>query len=882
MRAKGESMGTGKGNAIAGSVGKHGGGSPKGIRSVGGARAACLAAGLATVMAAGADAAPMQAFPLTAVRLTDGMFKKAMDLNRKVMDEMGPERVLHCFRLQAKLPTSAKPFGGWATPEPNGAFPGQYEGHYLSALATLTAHTGDPVLKERLDYMVGELAKCQAAMGGKYMFASPPEEFEPDRIDGVAWYRMHKVMEGLYAAYAYGGNAQALTILKGMAEWVKGRMDGYSSSGWAKVRSIESGGMAEALYDLYTATKDPVHLAMAKQWEERVAMLDPLNQGKDVVFGHANTYLAKIVGAARVAEAEGDAYYLKAMENFWEFTAGSGRRAYVTGGVSVHEGLPGARVLSNTQEKLPSETCVTFNMMKVTRSLFLATGDPKYMDYAERLLFNSILGSQDPASGWKSYYQPLYANTVKDFRDYITGAFCCNGSGLESFAKLGQNVYTHDANTLFVNQFVSSTVTWAGRGIALEQTTTFPESPASGITVHAVKPVAMRIAIRAPAWCQGFRVSVAGAAANMEGGYAVLDRTWKEGDRIEIGLPMAFATEGMPDRPSQLAFLYGPIVMVGSKARPWRSELIGDIADKSSWINNLESSFRRVGGGLAFAASDGARRELGLKPYYSVAAEEFFTGYFDVTPTPSIADDGNLALGKRSEESMPQAPGDNLACFGRGARALDGMTGSWYSKWLSGGGFPSWLKIDLEKEYNLTRTEFWPPPTGDGDRIKYYKYRIETSRDGAQWAAYADRTANAAFANPAYVDKIEAIARYIRITLLETPGQIYNGAPPDIGEFKAYGTPLVPDAAAVPSARTRAFILSVPGFGTLMAFRAGELKRLEILDLRGRAIRSLPVTGTAITWDGKDSRGQPIPSGALVVRATTSEGVFHKPVAWSR
>jgi DUF1680 family protein len=826
----------------------------------------------------------MRSFPLASIRLADGMFKKAMEVNRRVLDDIGADRALHCFRLQAKLPTSAQPLGGWAAPEPSGAFPGHYEGHYLSATALMAAQTGDPALQERLAYMIAELGKCQAAMGGKYLFASPPGEFDADRIDGVAWYRMHKLMEGLFAAYAYGGVAQARTILENLADWIKVRTDAYTPSQWDKVKQIEFGGMAEALYDLYSITKNPVHRALAGQWEERSTMLDPLNQGKDVVAGHANTYVAKIVGAARVAEEEGDPYYLAAIRNFWDFTAGPGKRVFATGGMSVHEGLPGARVLSNTLEKLPQETCVSFNMMKITRSLFLATGDAKYMDYAERLLFNSILGSQDPATGWKTYYQPLYANTVKDFRDYLTGCYCCNGTGLENFSKLGQNAYTHDEGTVYVNLFLASTVQWPEKGIALEQATTFPEAAASRITVRAQTPAAVRIAVRVPAWCKDFRLSVNGAAQAASagpGGYAVLDRTWKEGDRIDVQLPMAFATDPMPDRPAQLAFLYGPIVLVGSRARPFLSEVIGDVGDKSSWVNNLASFFHPAGGALNFTGTDAAGRALAFKPYYAVGADEFFTGYFDVSPVPTIKDEGNIALGKRAEESLPQASGDNLACFGRGARAVDGMSGSWYSKWLSGGGFPQWLKIDLEQEYKLTRTEFWPPPTGDGNRVKYYKYRIEHSRDGNAWQTWADRSANSAYAEPAYVDKAEATARYLRITLLPAPGQLYEGAPPDIGEFKAFGTPAATGQAPVKALATRRFTLSVPGLGTLLTLDAADVRRIDILDPRGRLLRSLEAVSTRIEWDGKDGLGRPLAPGALVLRAFTSTGVVHKPVAWA-
>ena len=177
-----------------------------------------------------------------------------MKVNRKVLDEIGAERALYCFRLNGTLDTKgAKPLDSWASPEPGGAFPGFFEGHYLSAISLMYAQTGDAKLKERVDYMIAELARCQKNLGDGFLFASPKDEFAPDRLDGVVWYRMHKLMEGLIAAHHHAGSKQALTILNGLSEWIGKTVDGYGDQ-FEKVKTVEYGGMTEAFINLFEIT----------------------------------------------------------------------------------------------------------------------------------------------------------------------------------------------------------------------------------------------------------------------------------------------------------------------------------------------------------------------------------------------------------------------------------------------------------------------------------------------------------------------------------------------------------------------------------------------------------------------------------------------------
>jgi uncharacterized protein len=506
-----------------------------------------------------------QPFDLRQVRLTAGPFFDAAEVNRKFLLAQDPDRLLHMFRVTAGLPSTAEPLGGWEAPV--NELRGHYAGHYLSALAA--AGLTDAGLKARGAAMVAELAKCQQALGGTgYLSAFPEEFFDRLRAGKPVWapfYTLHKIMAGLLDQHTLGGNAQALEVLKGMARWTARWAQPLGDAEMARVLEREYGGMNEVLYNLSEVTGDGSYRWTAHRFDHE-RFFAPLAAGRDELKGlHANTNIPKVVGAARRYELTGEERYRDIAEYFWrEVTT---RRAYCTGGTSNGEGWetePG--VLSTALSGYTQEDCTTYNMLKLTRHVFGWTADPACADYYERALLNGILGSQHPTDGEKLYYVNLATGLWKLFGTPTQDYWCCTGTMSEQFARLGDGIYFHDEAGVYVNLFIASELDWTERGVRLEQTTRFPEEQGTTVVVRTSKPARFALRLRVPGWAAGGGARLNGRALEgfaAPGGYFVLDRTWRDGERVELSLPMALRLEPMPDDPTLQAAMYGPLVLAG-------------------------------------------------------------------------------------------------------------------------------------------------------------------------------------------------------------------------------------------------------------------------------------------------------------------------------
>lgn len=531
---------------------------------------AVAAVGAADEIDSAEEVVQYKPFGLNQVRLLEGHWKELQEVNAAYLMSLDPDRLLHMFRITAGLPSSARPLGGWEAPQIE--IRGHTMGHYLSALAMLYASTGNEEVKARVEAVVVELQKCQEAHGNGYLSAFPENFF--DRLESgqsvwVPWYTLHKILAGLYDVYIYTGSETALAVLLNLTNWALQRTDRLSDGQMAAMLNVEFGGMNEVLYNVYAITQDPEHLRLAHRFDQR-SLMDPLAAGRDRLAGlHANTQIPKIIGAARRYELTGDPWAYAVSSNFWDIVVNT--RSYATGGNSTNEHFGRPNELAFTLGNTNHETCNTYNMLKLTRHLYQWSGDPVYADYYERTLLNGILSTINPETGMKMYFVPMGTGYFKVFHTPNDSFYCCTGTGMESFAKLGDSIYFHRDNALYINLFVASLLDWTEQGVRIEQRTDFPFEEGTKLVIHCDEPTKIALNIRIPYWAvNGVTVKYNGqelAYAPEPASYLTIEQVWQDQDTLEISMPMSLHMHQMPDKPDRVAFMYGPLVLCGLLGR---------------------------------------------------------------------------------------------------------------------------------------------------------------------------------------------------------------------------------------------------------------------------------------------------------------------------
>ena len=514
-----------------------------------------------------------QPFPLQDVRLLDGPFRDAQQRDGDYMLSLSADRLLHNFRVNAGLEPKAPVYGGWESQQPwvDIRCHGHTLGHWLTAGSLMYAATGDERFAERIDYLLGELKACQDA-GADGLICAFPDGAEPlmravasQEFPGVPWYTMHKIFAGLRDAYLHAGNDLALDVLVRLTAWTQNVTAPMSDAELQHMLDREHGGMNEVLADVAEITGDGDTLQLARRFCHQ-ALLEPLARGEDPLDGlHGNTQIPKVVGFARLYELTGEPPYFDASEFFWDRVAN--HRSFVTGGHGdLEHFFPPADFPAHLDSAKTNETCGSYNMLRLTRMLFMLDPQPRYADFYERALYNTILASQDPNSGWNTYFQATRPGYLKLYHTPEDSFWCCTGTGMENHAKYGNSIYFHNADTLFVNLFLPSEVTWAERGLTVRQTTRFPDSPVTRLEVLTSSAIRTKFQIRYPSWSGEANVTVNGEAMPVDaspGDSITVEREWRPGDSIEVTFPMSVHGVALPGDPNRIAFLYGPVVLAG-------------------------------------------------------------------------------------------------------------------------------------------------------------------------------------------------------------------------------------------------------------------------------------------------------------------------------
>jgi DUF1680 family protein/beta-xylosidase len=538
-------------------------------------------------------ATPISYFDLADVSLLDGPFKHAQDLDKAYILALDPDRLLAGFRLEAGLEPRAEKYGNWE----NIGLDGHTLGHTLTALAQMWAATGDPAMKRRLDYCVQELALCQQANSNGYVGGVPKSAEVWARVAAggfdaqgfslggawVPWYNLHKTFAGLRDAYGIAGNTQARDVLIRLTDWCADLIAPLSDADIEIMLRAEHGGMTETLADVYAITGDEKYLRLAQRFTHH-AILDDLLHRQDTLTGkHANTQIPKIIGYARVAELGGDPTWDDAARYFWDTVVH--RRSVAFGGNSVREHFndpADSSGMLNSREG--PESCNTYNMLRLTEALYRRDGDAHYADYYERALYNHILSTQHPEHGGFVYFTPIRPRHYRVYSQPEKCFWCCVGSGIENHGKYGQFIYAkNESGDLWVNLFIASELNASDHGLKLRQETQFPDKEMTRLTLNLDSPRTFALHLRHPSWvsASGFKITLNGETLRVPstpGAYAVIERAWRDGDTLEVALPMTTRLEPLPSNADYAAILHGPILLA---AKTDAEHLDGLIADGS-------------------------------------------------------------------------------------------------------------------------------------------------------------------------------------------------------------------------------------------------------------------------------------------------------------
>lgn len=526
-------------------------------------------------------------FELDKVQILDNYYLSAQKSDIAFLKKMDTARLLAGFRTTAGIDTKGvRPYGGWE----DSLLGGHCVGHYLTALAQAVKVTGDKELKEKSQTLIAGLEECQKKLGTGFLFGAKVEDKEDvekqfDILEGkkkgetwVPWYNMHKVLAGLVDTYKYTGNETALLVAEKLGDWIYERVSKWDLKTNQKVLETEYGGMNDCLYELYSYSHNKHHLEAAQKFDEKALFLMAAKGEKNCLDGkHANTQIPKFIGAIKrynvlkqLGEAkQEDEAYLADAEKFFEMVVK--RHSFITGGISVMEHFRKDYHLDEIRTQTNCESCCAHNMLKLAKELFKATRKKEYADYYETTLRNAIMGAVKTESGAASYFTPMATGYYKTFGEEEPEKnmfWCCTGSGMENFTKLGDSIYFRANDTLLVNQYVASKVTWEEKNLVLTQKSDVTKSEEISFVLNALhdKEISdVAIALRIPDWMHGeATIYVNGAekmtaAGNSE--YVLLERNWEDGDVIMAKYPMSVESVGLLDQDAVFAFRYGPTVL---------------------------------------------------------------------------------------------------------------------------------------------------------------------------------------------------------------------------------------------------------------------------------------------------------------------------------
>lgn len=603
------------------------------------------------------------------------------------------------------------------------AWEGEHVGKWLHAATLAWVNTGDQALRAKLDGVVAQLEKSQLEDGylGTYLPKDRWTEWD-------VWSHKYNLI-GLITYMRYTGNLEPLGTCWRMADLLcrtfgdqPGQRD-ILQAGWHVGMAPTS--VLEPMVLLYRFTGEPRYLDfcryLLRAWEQPngpkvVSTLLTAKRVDKVGNGKAYEMLSCLNGALELYRTTGDRELLDACLNAWQDIRDN--RLYLTGTASYRERFRDNYDLPNASDV--GETCVTVTWIQFNAQLLRLTGEARFAEELERAVLNQLLGAQSPDCAAWGYYVQLQGR--KPYSATLTG-HCCLSSGPRAVALIPTFALSTDADGVVVNLYDAGTARLTLRDGSAASLTVDTAYPASGQVRIVVTPDAEKtfaVKLRIPAWCPDAAIRVNGVPQPLiagADGYASLQRTWKVGDVVELGLRLEPRLQlGDHVNAGKVAFLYGPLVLAVDAA------LLPDDVKSPAVVVIPAADLKILGfaaepapekvktwsGAQAFRIKAGARqtvggkttivpREIRLVPFADAGG--FGSRYQVWVPLAGTADGNVLEEGVGATSGRSDRP-DNSRLIN------DGETDSIATSECDGPATPQWFEVRLARPVALRRVTF--------------------------------------------------------------------------------------------------------------------------------------------------------------------------------
>lgn len=518
-------------------------------------------------------------FSLADIKIGDGYSLNLFKKDIAYLLSIDENRLLAGFYENAGLPTRYVRYGGWE----NSLIGGHTLGHYMTACAQayINAITDDGTksrILNKLNNIVNTLYICQEnskgkagfIFGAKMISENPEEQF--DNVEKnktnittqawVPWYTMHKIIAGLISVYNFTGIEKAKTVLSALCDWVYARTKNWDEKTRSTVLSIEYGGMNDCLYNAYKITKNPAHLAAAHIFDEVELFKKVLSGKRDSLDKlHANTTIPKFLGALNRYIVLREEKYLSYAEAFFNLVYT--KHCYVTGGVGEWEHFGKDGILDGERTQYNCETCASYNLLIMARELFKITRNKVYMDYYSSTYANSILPAMNPESGMAMYFQPMAAGFFKTYSTPFNSFWCCTGTGMEDFTKLGDSAYFYGDGAIYINCFITSALRVSEKNVIIKQLSSIESDNRTHLSFECDGTKNLLLKIRVPDYARAVDIKINGEkiAYAVDKGYASLQVAASDKTDIEIYIDSGIRAYSLPDSKNAFAFKDGNIVL---------------------------------------------------------------------------------------------------------------------------------------------------------------------------------------------------------------------------------------------------------------------------------------------------------------------------------